>query len=105
MQNLIKEIVDMDKKAREEADAAQVEKVIQKRKPPKTARTNPTEYLTRAYGSASKRTSLLNGKRRKGLDGKKPPITNNFQKSWKKLIAKKEQPMGCGACRSCDWGE
>ena len=48
MQNLIKEIVDMDKKAREITDAAQVEKVNSEKETAQKREQIRQEYLTRA---------------------------------------------------------
>ncbi|WP_050698405.1 hypothetical protein [Anaeromassilibacillus senegalensis] len=75
MQNLIKEIVDMDRKAREITDAAQLEKVNSEKEVTEKREQIRAEYLERA---------------RKRIAMNEPQERAIAEEGWKKIQAKNE---------------
>lgn len=75
MQNLIKEIVDMDRKAREITDAAQLEKVNSEKEVTEKREQIRAEYLERA---------------RKRIAMNEPQERAVAEEGWKKIQAKNE---------------
>lgn len=76
MQNLIKEIVDMDRKAREITDAAQLEKVNSEKEVTEKREQIRAEYLERA---------------RKRIAMNEPQERAVAEEGWKKIQAKNEE--------------
>lgn len=76
MQNLIKEIVDMDRKAREITDAAQLEKVNSEKEVTEKREQIRAEYLERA---------------RKRIAMNEPQERAIAEEGWKKIQAKNEE--------------
>ncbi|WP_195984161.1 hypothetical protein [Clostridium sp. D33t1_170424_F3] len=79
MQNLIKEIVDMDRKAREITDAAQLEKVNSEKEVTEKREQIRAEYLERA---------------RKRIAMNEPQERAIAEEGWKKIQAKNEERAG-----------
>lgn len=93
MQDMIKEIVDMDRKAREITDAAQLEKVNSEKEVAERRERIREEYLARAR----KRIALNEPQERAAAEEEwksKEAKTGNTRSAWMRYI-KKRATNGC----------